>query len=394
MAKKQRGGKVLGKGSYGCAIAPAKMCTEKMDSKNKVSKLINMSKLDKEEIDELQEEYKISQKFKKIDPNNKYFLGGIDKCRIQSKDIKKSDLRGCKFPTKKNIPLLNIVMKKGSDFQKIAPKLSDEDLLKSLAHLLNGAKKSVYKLNLLLLDIKHLNILYVNSETEENKIHPVFIDFGPSLIATSKTEFKKYLKTYDAYYGVWPEEVLLTMYTNLQKRPLESDIPEYWKRIFKTKKEMMKLLKLHRKKDLEDFAKKLKHFNGFIIKNNEKEVEKRVKQFKNDINSKYKLMMDKIMVYEIANSFAPLLDKRPKLSKVIEAMLHYDYDTRLTIQKSLNRIKKEIGSVKEKDLLISYKKLTIFQKVRRFLTRPVNIGQKKGRVYKKSKQSAKTKVDK
>ena len=34
---------------------------------------------------------RISQKMKKVDPTNKYFLGGIDKCNISSKDISKSD---------------------------------------------------------------------------------------------------------------------------------------------------------------------------------------------------------------------------------------------------------------------------------------------------------------
>ena len=378
--KKQKGGKVLGRGGYGCAIAPAIMCSDKMDPTDKASKLIDMSRMDKEEKDELQEEYKISQKFKKVDPDNKYFLGGIDKCNISSKSISKSDLKKCGFSTKKEIPLLkrkeipllNIVMKKGIDFKKITPKLKDEDLLKSIAHLLNGAKKAVYDLKLLLLDVKYLNILYVNSK-EENKIHPVFIDFGPALIAQSKREFNISLRSFDSFYAVWPLEVTLTVYSNFKKSPLDST--RGWEKHFNSKEKMVEVLKSNREIDLKQFGNDIKLYHGFDIKKNKKEMEMIVQQFRNDIRSKYTLMMDKIMVYEIANSFSHLAARNKKLLKVIEPMLYPVYEQRLTIAQSLKRIEKKIGSVKEKDLLIPYKKLNVFQKIHSFMTKPINTGQ-------------------
>jgi len=373
MPRKQKGGKVLGRGGYGCAVAPAKMCNSKMNPENKVSKYIDMSRMDDEEKEELIEEFKISLKFKKVDPKNKYFLGGIDKCNISSKDVKKSDLKGCKFSTKKEIPLMNIIMKKGKDFEKVAPKLSEEDLIKSIAHLLNGAKKAVYELGLVLLDVKYLNILYVNSE-EKDKIHPVFIDFGPALIPQSKREFNFSLKAFDSFYPVWPLEMLLTMYMNAQKKPVESMIN--WKEHFDSKKEMMDVLKANKKMDLEEFAQDIKEYNRFDIKKRKPEMEILVRQFKSDIKSKYKMIMDKIMVYEIANSFRHLAEKKPKLEKLLINMLSVDYKIRPTIAQTLKQIEKIIGSVKEKDLLISHKKLNIFQKFHRFMSKPVNNGQK------------------
>lgn len=376
MPSKQRGGKVLGKGGYGCVIEPAKMCSAKMNTKNKVSKLINMSGMNKDEIDELNEEYKIGQKFKKVDKNNKYFLGGVDKCKIKSSEIKKSDLKKCEFTTKREVELLNIVMKKGKDFEKVVPKLSDDDILKSIAHLLKGAKKAI-SLNMLLLDIKSLNILFVNSEEEFkdkkgkkiNKIHPVFIDFGPTLIAQNKKQLKSFIKDMGPqYYPSWPLEILVSLYFTEMKSPIRKI--KNWQEHFDTEKHMIDVMKSNKKMDLDEYAEQVKRFNGVDIKKNKKQMEKLYKEFMSDINSNFKKIMEKILVYEIAYSYGHIAAQKPKIMKVIEPMLYPDYGARSTISQALKRIKKEIGSIEDKDLLITYKKLNIFQKFHKFMTKP------------------------
>ncbi len=375
--KKQKGGRVLGRGGYGCAIAPAVACSAKNDPKklkNQVTKLIDMSKMGKDEKDSLLEEFKISQKFKTVDPDNKYFLGGIEHCEITNKhkSLSKEDLKKCGITTTKKIPLMNIIMKKGKDMDKIVPRLSYKDLLKSVAHLLVGARKAVYELNLLLLDIKHLNILYVNSDTEKNKIHPVFIDFGPELIAQSKRQFKVLLRGFDSYYQVWPLEMLLTMYDNASKTPM---MPiRNWKEYFNSKEEMMKILEKEKKNNLRKFRQNIKTYEGFDIQKHPDQMKDLIDQFKLDIDGNYKMIMDKIMVYEIANSFSHLEVNRPELLKVLRPMLNPDYESRLTISQSLRRIRRKIGSIQEKDLLIDYKELTTFQKFKRFMTKKRGAG--------------------
>ena len=375
----QKGGKVLGRGSFGCVIDPPVMCS-KVDSKDKVSKLVKLDGLKQNEIEELEKEFKISKMFMKKDPNNKYFLGGIEQCKITSKKINNKDKKDCGINTKKEVPLMSIIMKKAEDFDKVAPKLSHKDLLKSIAHLLNGAKIAIYDLKVLLLDIKHFNILYVKDTKATEKfnkkrtsfIHPVFIDFSPDFIAKSKRDFKTFLRSMGDYYSVWPLEILLTIYMNLKKE----------QKATKNKKNLIQINQL-----LKIFENKLQLINGFTIQGNREKVKIIVEDFKDEINHNFKEISDKIMVYQIANSFIHLAANRPKLLKIIQPMLSLDFDKRLTIKQSLARIKKVIGSVKEKDLLITYTKKSVFGKFYDFMTRPVNVGQRGGGPMKKPGQS-------
>ena len=378
---KQKGGKVLGKGSFGCVVDPPVMCS-KTDSKNKVSKIIKLDGLKPMEIEDLKEEFKISKMFMKKDPNNKYFLGGIEQCKISSNKINKKDKKKCGINKKKEVPLMSIIMKKAEDFEKVAPKLNNKNLLKSIAHLLNGAKIAVYDLKILLLDIKYLNLLYakdVKATEKLNKkrtsvIHPVFIDFSPDLMAKSKREFKIFLKSMGDYYAVWPLEILLTIYMNLKNTPIR--LRNNWKEYFNSKKEAIEVTKSNMEMTLKNYEASVKAYNGFKIKGNQKIVDKIVANFKDEINHNYKEISDKIMVYQIANSFNHIAARNKKIFKVIEPMLYPDFNKRLSIKQSLARIKKHIGSVAEKDLLITYKKKTVFGKFYDFMTKPVNVGQR------------------
>ena len=136
---KQKGGKVLGQGGYGCVIDPPIMCSSKLNKLNKVSKLINLTNASQEKHDEAINEYESGKIFTKVDPNNMYFLPGIDLCQITDKDKNitsgnKKDIEKCGFKDKKKTFLLNILMKKGDDFPKITKELNETNFLKSLAY--------------------------------------------------------------------------------------------------------------------------------------------------------------------------------------------------------------------------------------------------------------------
>ena len=360
------GGKVLGQGGYGCVIKPAIMCKTDMDPKNKVSKIMRMDKLDEEEKEELIVEYEISKKFKKIDKNNKYFLGGIDKCTFKNSKISKKDLKGCNFPHKKEIDIMNIVMTIGEDFNKIAKKLDTEDLLKCLAHLLIGARKSIIDLNVALLDIKYENLLFVRDDKNKNLINPVFIDFSPLLVPQSKTDFLFFIKAVGMqYYPFWPLEVLLYVFSSdprrikkLPKLPKESDSEKIKKKYDKIEMDNIVL-----QNDIEDFNEPLKQINNYdVTKQNYKKF---VNEYKRALKKDYKKLMGKSMVYQLGNCFPHLKNKDEKFNNIIKKMTEQDYKKRLDIDGTLKEIVKEIGKINNKKLLIDYKKYSKLNRMKK-----------------------------
>ena len=158
--KIQKGGTILGTGRDGCVIDPPLMCSSKVSSVNKVSKLIDTSSISDEEYDQFVGEYKVGQVFKKVDPYSQHFLPGIEMCDVVEDEISHikplmKDVKDCGYKKRnKKTYMLNIVMKKGKDFEKITRKLNKMDVLKSMAYLLNGALHSIYDLNTCLLDVK------------------------------------------------------------------------------------------------------------------------------------------------------------------------------------------------------------------------------------------------
>lgn len=90
---KQKAGGLIAKGSFGCVYTPPLPCIDshhktKQTGKNLVSKVYN-------ETGEMQTEWNISQTIAKIDPAQKYFVYGIDKCNVETKKAEKeSKIRG------------------------------------------------------------------------------------------------------------------------------------------------------------------------------------------------------------------------------------------------------------------------------------------------------------
>jgi hypothetical protein len=363
-----KGGKVLGQGGYGCVIQPAIMCKNNDDPKNKVSKIIRMDELSQEERDELDEEFHLSQKFKKIDKKHEYFLGGIDKCTFKSSKVPTKDLKNCKFPTNKEIDIMNIIMTIGEDFGKIAKKLKTPDLLKAISHLLIGARKSLIDLDIVLLDIKSDNILFVKDKKNKELIHPVFIDFSPGLIIQSKDDFYEFLASFGiAYYFVWPLEILLSMYVKdgrkkrkLPKIPKESDSDKV-----KDKYDEIEMENVMLENDQEDFRENLNKYHNYDM--DKQSYRKHVKSFYKDLRKDYKNTMSKVLVYQIAKSFESLNDS--KLNDIVKDMIHPDYKKRLNIDDALKVIKAEIGSITNNKLLIEYKKVTKLKKLKKLFSK-------------------------
>jgi hypothetical protein len=308
--------KVLGTGQYGCVIKPSIVCNQKNKYKNKmVSKILNNENLNEEDKIELDKEFIISQKLQKIDPNNEFFIGGIEQCDISSKLISKTNLKECDLPTDKEINLRNIIMPLGEDFYKITEQLSEEDLLKSLGHLLVGIRK--LKSKMALFDIKFENLLFTPYHKDNKYMHPAFIDFGPLFIVTNKNEYKTFIKMFGAHdYFVWPLEIILSMYVKDKKKTNEQ-------------KDKIK-----------------KHLDTkFHYKKNEKMKKEDVTKYDKYIKDHFVNAMEKCMVYQIANCFSHLTEKKNFLEK-LKPMINNNYTKRYNISKSIryvNRLLKEIN---------------------------------------------------
>ena len=183
--KTQKGGAVLGQGGFGCVVDPPKMCSN-TSSVNKVSKLIKLSDMDEEEYEELKGEFAIAKILRKKDPRGNFYMPGLEECEFVSseKDPKQlqDDIKKCGFKPKTK--LLNIIMNRGEDFMLVG-RLNNTNKVKSLGYLLYGAKESIYKNDICLMDVKYLNLLY---KLNGKDLHPVFIDFTPGFVIQSRRE--------------------------------------------------------------------------------------------------------------------------------------------------------------------------------------------------------------
>ena len=303
LKKQQKGGTILGKGRDGLVVEPAKLCSSNMIPDNKVSKLIDITEADSYEIENFIKEYKLGGIFRKYDKKNQYFLPGIDLCRITSQD---ADISQSLFEDIQNgyedydyindkVELLNIVMKKGQDFKKITTTLSNKDLFKSIYYLIGGAHKCVFELNILLCDIKELNLLY-SSDDNSKDIYPVFIDFSQDFVIRTIKEFMDFLSRYGRNTNyIWPDEVnLLSIMMNDNNY----------------KKQILKGLKTNNSDYSSSEGKK--KFNDII-----NYIENRISLPKGEL-----FIYEKIMVYLIGMSYRRCLNEKQKNSKSVNKLLN------------------------------------------------------------------------
>lgn len=186
---KQKGGKVLGKGTFGCVVDPVIPCTKTPSNKNKVSKL--MSDLDMKAI---KAEISIGKKLSKIDSKNVYTIYTRDSCMIEKGKLELLDDEDAKCGNLKDGKLVaNLIMPYGG------PQLGDvlhnykltrKELLKILLHLLYGCKL-LLEHGIVHMDLSDRNVLMVSDKNK--KYRPVMIDFG-LYTPTSFKEVKTIIK--------------------------------------------------------------------------------------------------------------------------------------------------------------------------------------------------------
>lgn len=102
--KRMRGGKFLGEGTFGCVVTPPLACGKKKSSKltrrasiarSDVSKIIKTFGDDSDES--VQNEIDISNKLKRIDPNERYFIYIKEHCKIRNVPKERKDMASVRF---------------------------------------------------------------------------------------------------------------------------------------------------------------------------------------------------------------------------------------------------------------------------------------------------------
>jgi len=258
-----KGGRFLGKGSFGCVISPALKCSKNRSlSGDKVSKIIKSTGSHEEK-----NELNLSKILNKLDPQQKYFLSIIDYCPIKTipqtrsniararlsyissydnssgsssetsgktyeiLDSKKLDKEYC--PVDLSEKPLNIIMQDGGlDLFNLAEyyrnnKHNHSKLIKTdpiyitsyslltdfkmvLKHLLMGLKV-MHDNNIVNRDIKEENIM-AKYESQKHKLLVRYIDFGMSEHITSSYAGNEYNIKLSGSPDLIAPEIYITYY--------------------------------------------------------------------------------------------------------------------------------------------------------------------------------------
>lgn len=203
------GGKVIGKGSYGCIVYPHYPCP-KSKSRSRTKKVSKISPPDEEVIQA------IYAKLSKIKNHSKYFIFPIENCHIKTKEISKQDIKQCKhLKLYKQPKIINSIMLKGDHNLSETKRIQFRTVIKYIKTLIQST--ILLKDNRIChFDIKGLNIIIRNRT-------PYYIDFDDTFNLTGWNEFKIFIKNFaymnDTY--VWPIEVY-SYFDHFSK-----DIPDY-----------------------------------------------------------------------------------------------------------------------------------------------------------------------
>lgn len=289
--KNQKGGKVLGKGGFGCTIAPSISCGKKLKKfEKRISKITYRTDMS---------EIVIGEKLKKIDPKGKYLLYIKEHCKITKEQINQRDFEKCNLEDK---PLYdNLIMKKGKGSLDIIGKMMDKDAhIKSLYKII-CACMLLLKHNYTHFDIKEKNIVIARPRIGMGKYEAYLIDFGGNFLIDSWESFKDNILIFKSGY-IFPPEV-------------HSVMPRYIKRMlqeknsFKVSKSMM--------------LGPLKWYSDSMMKT----------------KTGYKPYMSKVMSYMIGNSFPG--------NSITRKMKTNDPSTRLSLKEAKDLIEKLFPFVKK-----------------------------------------------
>jgi DNA-binding ferritin-like protein (Dps family) len=346
--RKQRGGKVLGQGRDGCVVDPVFKCKNSriLNYDDKISKLINITNASKQQVQAFVDEFKIGQKFAKADPEHLMFLPGLDMCIMDDTNASKEqndDLETCGYKHwARDTQVMNIIIKKGVDFDKVIPKLTEKQVLQSIGYLCSTALRYIYDMNITLMDIKPDNLLFTHSE---NYIYPVFIDFSEDFVLRGATGLSKfYSRGYPRPYFVWPLEV-------------NSWFAPYGKVITK---------------EMKDFAKYVEQYNRIDILNPSNrqalvDIHNYVRKSLSD-RKQVKIFSEKLTCYMIGISVVYALGNKlktyKKVEKIVNLMTEADVRKRQLLVDILNLIQQTdcIGDelqIKKLDVSNPVKKLFV-----------------------------------
>ena len=263
--------RLIGQGTYGCAIHPGFNCTTKRFGSNEyISKLQIEDETTKSEIE-------MGKIIKKIPNHQFYFAPILEQCQVNASLIDGHQLEQCQVVAKSNKK--NIVSNKiryiGSEtfgkyfyevLDKKSPSIYLQKILESHIYLL----KSIQILNsngLLHLDIKENNVIYDN-------VNDVFIliDFG-FCIESKKIELANYMQSIRPFgkiadsYSPWCIEIILLSYISKYIQDPKSPIYKINDSIFQQKIIDTNTRELKRRCTL--FIKKNSLFETQFFSNNE-----------------------------------------------------------------------------------------------------------------------------
>ena len=212
-----KGGRLIGQGSYGCVFyEPPLKCKDESsrNTRKVISKLMNPKDLD--------EEYSHAEAWKKLDPEQEYYITPVKKCDLDTKDIKpKNEINKCELKkdiSKKKLLFYNFG---GKDLEKLIPNPKTYiQLFKGFHNLLEGVAKA-HQNNLFHLDIKEPNIVV----DDNNKMR--LIDFGLS-IDTNNLNSEIDLDVYATPYWYWPYELQFLVISNITKKGIENSYNTFY----------------------------------------------------------------------------------------------------------------------------------------------------------------------
>jgi serine/threonine protein kinase len=207
--KKLKGGRFIGKGSFGCVITPAISCPklDKSEEQQKLDKHVSKILINPDE--DVKEEIKLSKIVRNLDPNSNYFITFTDACRLRQIPSNRSNVTSVRYtddsfsewrnleykktdkdfcPIDLGLKPINLVMPyAGMDLLMILSKQSKDPnarqiLSQILVNFKSGFKnllQGMYKLHnarIVNRDIKMDNIIADYNESRELQIK--YIDFG------------------------------------------------------------------------------------------------------------------------------------------------------------------------------------------------------------------------
>jgi serine/threonine protein kinase len=176
---KQRGGKYVGQGTYGCGFYPALRCAGSVEREpGMFSKLM--------EEDTARDEFQQNKLLRLVDPEQKYLLYPLKFCRVNRLFLNKGDPNNntsrCEgiFENIKNEGFLLFFKNGGPDLSKKNIAAGEyAAFFRDLLQLFEGLAL-LHQNNVVHLDIKEPNIVYETISAEPPAFHFRYIDFGLS----------------------------------------------------------------------------------------------------------------------------------------------------------------------------------------------------------------------